>query len=63
MLAKDMERQAKEMTARGLEPQLMKLITDQQAAVEEVKLNCQRQLAEALQAQDTKHQSALVLLT
>jgi len=63
LLAKDMERQAKEMTARGLEPQLMKLITDQQAAIEEVKLACQRQLAEALQMQESRNQAGIVLLT
>lgn len=51
------------MTARGLEPQLMKLITDQQVAIEEVKLSCQRQLGERMQEQEEKQQAVMVLLT
>lgn len=55
-----MEKQAKEMTARGLEPQLIKLISDHQSALEETKLNYQRKITEIVGEMEEKHQNSMV---
>ena len=48
------------MTAKGLEPHLIRIYADHQAALEEARQTYHRQLSDAVAAEEEKHRAALV---